>query len=206
MKVMNDIILSDDFGLALSAMQSCEQTSGINMIEHGRMVKSSYAILLDAISGRCEAPLGWRIPEWARNPNVLRGQFPRDIVDMYLLYHDCGKPLSRTVDEHGKVHYPEHAHKSQQLWTQLSSHLSPEQRDKNSIIARLMGMDMDIHTLKSDGVQEFAKRPEAMTLLLAGLAEVHANAGMFGGFDSVSFKIKVKHMEKRGRQVISAMS
>ncbi len=71
--------------------------------------------------------------------------------------------------------------------------------------ARLMGMDMDAHLLKADGIQEFADRPEAVTLLLTSLAEVHSNAAMFGGVDSDSFKIKAKHLEKRGRQVVAAM-
>jgi hypothetical protein len=35
------------------------------------------------------------------------------------------------------------------------------------------------------------------------MAEVHSNAQMFGGENSDSFKIKAKHLEKRGRQVMS---
>ena len=64
-----------------------------------------------------------------------------------------------------------------------------------------MGMDMDIHLLKGDGVPEFAIRPEAATLLLTGLAEVHANAAMFGGIESTSFKMKFKHLKRRGNAI-----
>lgn len=66
-------------------------------------------------------------------------------------------------------------------------------------------MDMDIHVLKSDGVEEFASRPEAISLLLTGLAEIHANAEMFGGIESTSFKIKFKQINKRGKQIINLL-
>ena len=65
-------------------------------------------------------------------------------------------------------------------------------------------MDMDIHLLKADGIEEFASRPEAATLLLTSLAEIHSNAAMFGGIDSTSFKIKWKHINKRGKKIIEA--
>ena len=62
-------------------------------------------------------------------------------------------------------------------------------------------MDMDIHLLKAVGVEEFASRPEAATLLLTGLAEVHSNAAMFGGISSTSFKIKWKQIDRRGKAI-----
>lgn len=67
-------------------------------------------------------------------------------------------------------------------------------------------MDMDIHLLKADGVPEFTARPQAAALLLTGLAEVHANAAMFGGIESTSFKIKWKQIDKRGRQIINTLN
>ena len=68
-------------------------------------------------------------------------------------------------------------------------------------IANLIRMDMDIHLLKDAGVKEFCTRPECCTLLLSGLAEVHANAAMFGGINSTSFKIKFKQIKKRGNAI-----
>jgi hypothetical protein len=68
-------------------------------------------------------------------------------------------------------------------------------------IARLIQMDMDIHLLKAEQIEKFCQRPEAISLLLSGLAEVHANCKMFGGIESTSFKIKWKHIDKRGRQI-----
>lgn len=54
--------------------------------------------------------------------------------------------------------------------------------------------------------EEFAGRPHAVALLLTGLAEVHANASMFGGIESTSFKIKWKNLDKRGRAIAKAVS
>ena len=62
---------------------------------------------------------------------------------------------------------------------------------------------MDAHLLRAEGLAEFAARDEAPTLLLTALAEVHSNAIMFGGLTSDSFKMKAKHLDKRGRQVLA---
>jgi len=62
-------------------------------------------------------------------------------------------------------------------------------------------MDMDIHLLKDVGVNDFAQKEEAATLLLTGLAEIHSNAEMFGGIESTSFKIKWKQINKRGKKI-----
>jgi hypothetical protein len=60
---------------------------------------------------------------------------------------------------------------------------------------------MDIHLLKAEGLAAFCERPEAASLLLTGLCEVHANGSMFGGIDSTSFKMKWKHIDRRGKQI-----
>jgi hypothetical protein len=73
-------------------------------------------------------------------------------------------------------------------------------------IGRLIEMDMDLHKLKADGVAEFSQRPEAATLLLVALAEIHANAELFGGIESTSFKIKWKQIDKRGKAIVQCLS
>jgi hypothetical protein len=73
----------------------------------------------------------------------------------------------------------------------------------NDVAAELILHDMDIHLLKSSGVDEFSKNPFALTLLLTGLAELHSNAQMFGGLDSISFKIKFKSINQRGKQILN---
>jgi hypothetical protein len=61
---------------------------------------------------------------------------------------------------------------------------------------------MKIHLLSSDGVEEFCKNPNVITLLIVGLCEVHSNSKMFGGFESESFKIKMKKINQRGKKII----
>ncbi len=59
---------------------------------------------------------------------------------------------------------------------------------------------MESHTIKAKDLQHFSRDPKiAANLMLTALAEVHANAEMFGGRDSVSFKIKWKQIDQRGR-------
>jgi hypothetical protein len=81
---------------------------------------------------------------------------------------------------------------SYETWLRISS---------NKTIAKLILHDMDIHTMKAADVDEFCRHREATTLLLAGLAEVHSNAKMFGGIESESFKIKWSQINKRGKAI-----
>jgi hypothetical protein len=128
---------------------------------------------------------------------ILSKLFDDEIMDAYTLYHDCGKPYCRTVDAEGKQHFPDHANVSHQVWTKIF----PD-KPNTALIGNLIKMDMDIHCLKSEQLEAFAERPEAISLLITGLCEIHANASMFGGIESTSFKIKWKQIDKRGRQIL----
>lgn len=62
---------------------------------------------------------------------------------------------------------------------------------------------MEIHLIKAKDLEEFCKNKSmAITLLIAGLCEIHSNADMFGGIDSTSFKIKWKQINQRGKRII----
>lgn len=106
---------------------------------------------------------------------------------------NVGKPFCRVVGEDGRQHFPDHAAVSARVYREAGG---------NEEVAQLIAQDMDVHLLKDEGVAEFAKRPHARALLLTGLAEVHANASMFGGIESTSFKIKFKHLQKRGNAIL----
>ena len=110
---------------------------------------------------------------------------------------NCGQPACRTVDEDGRQHFPDHAAVSARVWREAGG---------CEEVAHLIASDMDVHLLKGEGVEAFAMRPEAEALLLTGLAEVTANASMFGGIESTSFKIKYKNIEKRGRAIVKAIA
>jgi hypothetical protein len=179
----------------LDSMRACEQMPGLSVLAHGEMV-ANYFNDLEAIVRRGEEPkYEWRLPEWVGDERLWSRLASRTILARYQLFHDAGKPFCRIVDEDGRQHFPDHARVSKEVWLSLGE--CPE-------VGELIGMDMDIHLLKDDGVAEFAKRPQASSLLLTGLSEIHANASMFGGIDSTSFKIKWKHINQRGKAILRA--
>jgi hypothetical protein len=184
-----------DRAALLDAMRACEQSHGQSVLAHGEAVWASFLTLVGHLRDGEPLPAWWRIPDWARAPGLLDALPPMHVIEEYLVHHDCGKPGTRTVGEDGRIRFPGHAAASEAAW--LSAGGDP-------LAARLMGMDMDAHLLRGEDVPEFAARPEAPTLLLAALAEVHSNAAMFGGEESDSFKIKAKHLLKRGRQVMDS--
>lgn len=185
-------------------MESCLQTEGQNVLQHGRSVREHYFTLIDYINGEVsleDAP-NWRIPEWidANLLTIKENLLPRYVMDRYLTLHDCGKPAVRTVDENGKQHFPDHAESSEQVY------LSTFKEQADETVAYLIRHDMDAHMLKNDGVEEFAKNPTAICQLLAALAEVTSNAAMFGGIESTSFKIKFKQINQRGKAVLNQIA
>lgn len=177
----------------IDAMKACEQRSGQNIWQHGESVKDYLMDLIKFLRDpHYVCKYTWRFPQWLlRHSKELLERLPADeILEKYAFWHDCGKPFCKIQDGNGKAHYPNHAKVSGAIFRELY----PEQEE----IAVLIEMDMDIHMLSSAEVQEFSSRPQAIALLLAGLAEVHSNAELFGGITSDSFKIKWKQLEKRG--------
>lgn len=177
----------------IEAMRSCQQTEGMSVHQHGMMVAAYYEDLIDHLEDGEPLAYEWRLPQWASRPEVLDALPSRDVMHAYHVFHDCGKPFCLEIDEEGRRHFPDHAAVSKRTWLEAGG---------DAEIGELIGMDMDAHLLKADGLAEFASRPQAKALLLTALAEVHANAHMFGGLESTSFKIKYKHLDKRGRQVL----
>ncbi len=174
-------------------MQACEQTKGQSIYEHGVSVKEHIFQLIDYLkTGQIAGE--WRLPDWLSEyrQQILSVLLPQDIIDEYTTFHDCGKPYCKTIDENGKPHFPNHAEVSYQTWLDAGGSCEA---------AKLMKMDMMIHTIKACDIDVFIQYPEACTLLLAGLAEVHSNAKMFGGLDSTSFKIKWNQINKRGKAI-----
>lgn len=180
----------------VDAMLECEQRSGQNMLQHGESVRDHLMDLVEFLRNPHYTPkFQWRYPRWLlSHAKSLVDKLPADhVLEKYALWHDCGKPFCKTTTEDGKVQYPNHAKVSADIFRELY----PEQED----VARLIEMDMDIHTMSADAIPEFCKKPEAITLLLSGLAALHSNATLFGGLQSESFKIKWKHLDKRGNAI-----
>jgi hypothetical protein len=182
------------FAGLLHEMMECDQTEGLTILEHGLSVARWFEDLHAHLTTGTPLKLAWRLPDWIGDDRLVEHCLPLEDLLTYQVFHDCGKPRCITFDAQGRRHFPNHAALSEQVWLEAGG---------DAAIGRLIGMDMDIHLLKSEDLDEFAARPEALSLLLTGLAEIHANAAMFGGFGSDSFKIKWKHLNKRGRQILA---
>lgn len=104
------------------------------------------------------------------------------------MFHDCGKPLCLTIDENGKRHFPCHSEYSYEQYKLLFP--------VNFIVQELIRLDMDFHTKRGEDIKKLWKNPLAPTLYLTAWAELYANASMFGGIESTSFKIKKKQLVK----------
>lgn len=193
---MNNPTLSMRIGMdaLIEAMRNCPQNDHQSVLQHGQSVWEHYQMLMDHMRNGTPLPEWWRIPKWAHR--LTQMAFDDEIMAEYAEFHDCGKPFCRTIDEDGKQHFPGHAAMSELVWRAAGG---------TDIAASLMGMDMDAHLLSADTIPEFAARPEAPSLLLMAIAEIHSNAMMFGGTDSDSFKIKIKKLDKRGGQAIQLM-
>lgn len=152
--------------------------------------------LLDHLEKGTPLKYEWKIPAWIYEEKdlILKSLPDRKTLKLYTIMHDCGKPLCLEVDQEGRRHFPNHAKISYEVFTKFY---------QDPIAAELILHDMDIHTLKAEGVEEFCKNQYATTLLLSGLAEIHSNSKMFGGLDSTSFKIKWKCISQRGKQIIN---
>jgi len=180
-------------------MRQCYQSAGQDMLQHGEAVATEFERLYAHIANGAPVPDGWRLPTWLTpeaGELLVRNLPSLETLALYHRYHDCGKPRCRTVDDMGRQHFPNHAEVSRQVWLEAGGSVE---------VGTLIGMDMAVHTLKAEDVPDFAKEPEAAALLLTGLAEIHANAAMFGGTDSTSFKIKLKHLERRGKQIVQIL-
>ncbi len=176
-------------------MSNCEQTKGQSVLQHGESVQKYLFDLINHLRSGSPLEYEWRLPDWVlENKDLILSSLPDDeTLGLYTVYHDCGKPYCLQVDEDGKRHFPDHAEVSYKIF---------KEHFDNPVAAELIRRDMDIHLLKADGVGDFASSPYAITLLITGLSEIHANCKMFGGTESTSFKIKWKAITSRGKQII----
>lgn len=175
-------------------MRKCEQMQGMSVLEHGISVAKYYRDLLSHLQTGSSLKYEWKLPEWVYDPLILESLLPTNDVLTYLVYHDCGKPLCIHFDDDGRRHFPDHANVSYELWQGMFG---------DSDVAWLIKHDMEIHLARASDSERIADRKYWATQLLAGLAEVHSNASMFGGIESTSFKIKHKNLSKMGKRILN---
>lgn len=138
-----------------------------------------------------------RIPDWfvEYHEVLVSLQLPIKQVKQYIINHDCGKHLCQVTDDDGRVHYPDHANVSADYWLKHSD---------DDLVGKLIRNDMFFHTCKAKDLEDTSlDKRELATLLMAALSEIHANAEMFGGIESQSFKIKYKQIERRGKAFVA---
>ena len=154
------------------------------MLEHGTRVHDSYLQLwggLAASEFKQDEPAlqAWFDRVRSAMPNAL---LEPEGLRAYHVYHDCGKHLVLYTDETGRRHFPDHAVASALQY----ANIFPNDHRTQDLIAH----DMDFHTMRGDDLRALWTQPFAATLYLTAWAEVRANAAMFGGFQSESYKIK----------------
>lgn len=171
------------------AMKACEQAPNLNMLQHGELVHKKYKLLMTQLS------------EGTTKYAELRSLFmqyklpPPSILANYHIYHDCGKHLTLTIGEDGKRRFPNHAEVSANQY----SHIFPD----DQFTVNLIRKDMDFHTLRGDDLMDLLKHPLAPALYFSAWAEIMANAEMFGGEDSDSYKIKAKRLIQAGKKLLN---
>jgi hypothetical protein len=170
-------------------MSSCYQTPGQTILQHGESVATYFKDLIG------ERKLGWKLPDWF-DPELINLCPDLETMELYHIYHDCGKPYCLTIDDEGRRHFPDHARISASIWRVNGG---------DPTIAELIARDMDMHLLKPAEADTYDRIDLAPALLLTALAELHANASMFGGIESTSFKIKWKALNKLGRKLINQL-
>lgn len=183
------------------AMRVCEQTTGFSVLAHGESVWKHLRELIDHLKGLYVLPEdSWRLPKWldSHKDALLASLHPAGKLELYTTYHDCGKPYCRMIDkESGQQHFPNHAEVSRYVWACVGG---------NDAVGSLIANDMVLHTATAEEIRfklenEWSSE-DSVTLLLTALAEIHSNSKiMFGGIDSVNFKMKWKTLERRGNQI-----
>lgn len=169
----------------LVKMKNCFQFENVDMYEHGLMVSREYTSLLKSLK---EGLISEVFPPVLIDLLSSNSTLDDELMLQYHSLHDCGKPLCREVDDDHRVRYPDHARIS---YEQIKK-IFPEELDLQFLVLH----DMDFHTLKPDELVELASSKYGFSLYLTAWSELMANARMFGGFDSVSFKIKRKKLIK----------
>lgn len=177
----------------ISAMRATPHGASSDSLEHGQSTWQHYSELCGAISSGDPFPDSW--PSWlaTHGQDLLALQEPESTMMTYLTFHDCGKAWALTRDVDGRVHYPDHAERSAEIWSRAGG----SQRE-----CELMRNDMALHTISADEAASFAHNPLAPSLLLAAFAELQSNAtSIFGGRDSTSYKIKIKALNRRANAI-----
>jgi hypothetical protein len=180
----------------IEQMKGTEQAKNWTIYEHGLSVANRYRDLYERLEHDQHHTYSWAYSKEtkAHLKKIRPLALPPKEVRTYHIYHDCGKPSCLVIDDQGRRHFPGHAERSAELFAAAF----PE--DERTV--RLIRKDMLCHTVKGEAINGLIKDLDCPTLLLTAWAELHSNAEhIFGGFESDSFKIKRKQLEKISRRL-----
>lgn len=176
-------------------MKATPQTETMNVLEHGQSVWSYTQRIIQKQWDEL------RIPNWlSDNYHEIKSNLhDLEVIKDYNIFHDCGKPYCIEYDSDGRKHFPNHAQVSKETYKAL-----PVSNVENHLaVSNLIGWDMVLHTYSADQIKELnLSKADAYTLLITALAEIHSNAEMFGGIESISFKQKWKKLDRRGKMLM----
>lgn len=180
-------------------MRTCMQFPGVSVLDHGHLVRERYVDLRDRLLHGGMTRLRWRLPDWIADERLVTSIASSDdrLMELYQVYHDCGKPLCLEVDGEGRQHFPDHAIVSARRWLDCT-----DGSCEALWVSWMIRMDMDFHLLRPEGVGSFSQRPVAGLLILTALSELHANAEMFGGIESDGFRSKYRRADRLGGRVV----
>lgn len=168
-------------------MKACEQMPGLSTLEHGFKVSLAYEKLISELDS------GLKDENLTRIYRSLKSSLlPSEVMRRYQVFRDCGKPFCQPTEERK---FPDHEVRSFEQWKILF----PEE----TLIAELMLNDMRFHT--GENSEEFYRSEIAPSLYFTAWAELFANAEMFGGQESTSFKIKKKRLIAQGKKMMKAL-
>lgn len=169
-------------------MEVCEQAPNLNMLQHGKAVHFHYKLLLEELNSNTI-----KYKELSQVYEKFKSSLPP--INVLEKYHDCGKHLCLEVSEDGKRRFPNH--------TEISYRQYLEVFPEDKFTALLILKDMDFHIMKSDDLKNLCEHPVAPILYLTAWAEINANAEMFGGIESESYKIKRSRLIQAGKKLLN---
>jgi len=172
----------------IEQMKSCDQAPGYSVYQHGVDVSIFYQNLLRWLETG-EGIFDMKDDIRYILKRLVPLQQPLSTMTEYHIFHDCGKPACLEIGEDGRRHFPGHSSKSYETFRTFST---------NEIAAQLILHDMDCHMAKTaEQRKAIVENPLGPSMLLTAYAELYANATLlFGGYNSDSFKMKRKILDK----------
>jgi poly(A) polymerase len=144
-------------------------------------------------------------PVWEHTMYAL-GSLPADaslVLRLSVLFHDIGKPRTRTEDEAGRIHFYGHQNVGAQMSRELMGRLKFS-NDEISAVTRLVGEHMRIGEYKSDWTDAAVRRlirdlgPNLVDLFAIHRADVSALSGDHQDMSrAVSLRERIAEIESR---------